>query len=199
MATGPSYRVPYRRRREGRTNYRLRRALIRSHLPRLVVRPSLKHTNVQIIKAEVVGDKVMTAAHSRELIRSYGWQGNSGNIPAAYLTGLLCGFRALVADINIAVLDIGLHSTSKGARVFASLKGVIDAGVNVSHGGDILPDETRMCGDHIAQYGNQLLATPEEYQQMFSGYLSRGVRPEQLPEHFSLIKKKITSSFENQE
>ena len=199
MATGPSYRVSFRRRREGRTDYRLRRALVRSQLPRLVVRPSRKHATVQIVTAEVVGDKVLVAAHSRELVRTYGWQGNSGNIPAAYLTGLLCGFRALGADINNAVLDIGLRSTSQGARVFASLKGVLDAGVNITHGKAILPDETRLCGEHIAEYSNQLLATPEGYQQRFSRYLSRGIRPEQLPEHFSLMKQKITSSFEKQE
>ncbi|MEJ2242859.1 MAG: 50S ribosomal protein L18, partial [Candidatus Bathyarchaeota archaeon] len=30
MATGPRYRVPFRRRREGKTNYRTRRALVLS-------------------------------------------------------------------------------------------------------------------------------------------------------------------------
>ncbi|RLI44668.1 50S ribosomal protein L18, partial [Candidatus Bathyarchaeota archaeon] len=38
MATGPRYRVPFRRRREGKTNYRLRRALVLSKQPRLTVR-----------------------------------------------------------------------------------------------------------------------------------------------------------------
>ncbi len=199
MATGPSYRVPFRRRREGKTDYRSRRALVLSRLPRLVVRRTLKHIIVQIVEAEVAGDKVVASAHSRELAKTYGWQGNCRNVPAAYLTGLLCGFKAMVHGVKKAVLDIGLHSPSRGARVFAALKGVLDAGVTVLHSESILPDETRISGRHIADYGSQLSSNPEIYQQRFSKHLSRGLRPEQLSEHFSLIKGKITSSFKKKE
>lgn len=199
MATGPSYRVPFRRRKEGKTDYRSRRALVLSRLPRLVVRRTSKHVIVQIVEAEVVGDKVAVSAHSRELAKTYGWQGNCRNVPAAYLTGLLCGFKAMVQGVKKAVLDIGLHSPSRGARIFAALKGVLDAGVTVPHGEDMLPDETRISGKHIADYGIQLSSNPEIYQQKFSKNLSRGLRPEQLSEHFSLTKEKITSSFKKKE
>jgi large subunit ribosomal protein L18 len=199
MATGPSYRVPFRRRKEGKTDYRSRRALVLSRLPRLVVRLTLNHIIVQIVKAEVAGDKVVASAHSRELAKTYGWQGNCRNVPAAYLTGLLCGFKATVYGVKKAVLDIGLHSPSRGARVFAALKGVLDAGVTVPHSENMLPDETRISGKHIADYGSQLSSNPEIYQQRFSKHLSRGLRPEQLSEHFSLIKEKITSSFKEKE
>ncbi len=199
MATGPSYRVPFRRRREGKTDYRSRRALVLSKLPRLVVRRTLNHIIVQIVKAEVAGDQVVASAHSRELAKTYGWQGNCRNVPAAYLTGLLCGFKAMVHGAKKAVLDIGLHSPSRGARVFAALKGVLDAGVTVPHSENMLPDETRISGKHIADYGSQLSSNPEIYQQRFSKHLSRGLRPEQLSEHFSLIKEKITSSFKEKE
>jgi large subunit ribosomal protein L18 len=199
MATGPSYRVPFRRRKEGKTDYRSRRALVLSRLPRLVVRLTLNHIIVQIVKAEVAGDKVVASAHSRELAKTYGWQGNCRNVPAAYLTGLLCGFKAMVYGVKKAVLDIGLHSPSRGARVFAALKGVLDAGVTVPHSENMLPDETRISGKHIADYGSQLSSNPEIYQQRFSKHLSRGLRPEQLSEHFSLIKEKITSSFKEKE
>jgi large subunit ribosomal protein L18 len=199
MATGPSYRVPFRRRKEGKTDYRSRRALVLSRLPRLVVRRTLKHTIVQIVKAEVAGDNVVASAHSRELAKTYGWQGNCRNVPAAYLTGLLCGLKAMVHGVKKAVLDIGLHSPSRGARVFAALKGVLDSGITVPHSENMLPDETRISGRHIADYGSQLSSNPEIYQQRFSKHLSRGLRPEQLSEHFSLIKGKITSSFEKKE
>jgi len=36
MATGPRYRVPFRRRREGRTNYHRRLRLLLSKKPRMV-------------------------------------------------------------------------------------------------------------------------------------------------------------------
>ncbi len=196
MAKGPSYRLPFRRRREGKTDYRSRRALVLSRLPRLVVRGTLNHTMVQMAKAETAGDLIMASAHSRELMKTYGWQGNCGNIPASYLTGLLCGFRATANGVKNAVLDIGLQSSSRGARVFAALKGTIDAGVAISHNESMLPEEPRVSGQHVVNYANQLAsANPEAYEHQFSKYLSRRLRPEQLSEHFSEIKKKIEASF----
>ncbi len=38
MADGPRYRVNFRRRREGRTDYRQRQRLLRARVPRAVVR-----------------------------------------------------------------------------------------------------------------------------------------------------------------
>ncbi len=195
MATGPSYRVPFRRRREGKTDYRARRALVLSRAPRLVVRLTMKHTILQIVEAEAVGDKVIVSAHSQELGKTYGWLGSGGNVPAAYLTGLLCGFKAIAKKVDEVFLDIGLHIPSKGARVFAALKGVLDAGVEVPHSEDILPDESRISGQHIVEYGNQLSSDPDVYKQKFSKYLSRKSKPEKLSEHFSAVKDKITSSF----
>ena len=196
MATGPRYRVPFRRRREGKTNYRSRRALVLSGVPRLVIRLTLNHAIVQVIEAEAVGDKVVVSAHSRELAKTYGWLGNCGNVPSAYLTGLLCGFKAVANGVDRAFLDVGLHIPSKGTRIFAALKGVIDAGVEVPHSEDILSDEDRISGKHIADYASQLASEPEVYKQKFSEYLSKKSRPEEIPERFSAVKDKITSSFE---
>ncbi len=196
MATGPRYRVPFRRRREGKTDYRARRTLVLSRVPRLVVRLSLKHAIVQVIEAESIGDKVLVSAHSNELSKAYGWLSNRGNIPSAYLTGLLCGFKAMANGVDKAFLDVGLHIPSKGTRIFAALKGAVDAGVEVPHSEDILPDEGRISGKHIADYASQLSSDPEVYKQKFSKYLSKGSRPEKLSEHFSAVKAKITSSFE---
>jgi large subunit ribosomal protein L18 len=165
-------------------------------VPRLVVRLSLKHAIVQVIEAESIGDKVLVSAHSNELSKAYGWLSNRGNIPSAYLTGLLCGFKAMANGVDKAFLDIGLHIPSKGTRIFAALKGAVDAGVEVPHSEDILPDEGRISGKHIADYATQLSSDPEVYKQKFSKYLSKGSRPEKLSEHFSAVKAKITSSFE---
>jgi len=195
MATGPRYRVPFRRRRTGKTNYRLRRALVLSRVPRLVVRVTQKHTIIQVIEAEAIGDKVLVSAHSSELARTYGWLSNGGNIPSAYLTGLLCGFKAMANGVDKAFLDIGLHIPSKGTRVFAAMKGAVDAGVEVPHSEDILPDESRISGKHIADYGSNLSSDPEVYKQKFSKYLSKGSRPEDISNQFSAVKDKITASF----
>jgi large subunit ribosomal protein L18 len=194
MAKGPSYCVPYRRRREGKTNYRRRKALILSGKPRLVVRGSLKNIIVQITAAKPGGDEVLVSAHSRELLRRFGWKAPRGNLPAAYLTGLLCGLRAKAKGIHEAVLDIGLHSPTKGARVFAALKGALDAGLDVPHGEEILPDEDRIRGVHVAQYAKALAAT-EKYTAIFSKYLENNLPPERLPEHFEEVRKAIIATF----
>ena len=199
MASSPNYRVPFRRRREGKTNYKLRRSLVLSKLPRLVVRKTLKHILVQVSEAKIPGDETIVSTHSRELTKNYGWQGNHSNIPAAYLTGLICGYKAKVKGVEKAVIDIGLQLPSRGARVFASLKGVLDAGIIVPHNEKVLPHESRIRGQHIVEYANGLLPNKEAYQQKFSRYLSRGLPPEKTTEHFSRIKEKIVSSFEEEE
>jgi large subunit ribosomal protein L18 len=157
---------------------------------------TLKNTILQIIEAESIGDKVIVSAHSQELVKKHGWLGGCGNIPSAYLTGLICGFKALSKNVEKAFLDIGLHIPSKGTRIFAALKGVIDAGVQVPHSEEILPDESRISGKHIEDYANKLSLEPELYKQKFSKSLSRGSRPEDLSKHFFAIKNKIVSEFE---
>ncbi|MEM3616435.1 MAG: 50S ribosomal protein L18 [Candidatus Bathyarchaeia archaeon] len=197
MAKGSSYGVPYRRRKEGKTAYHKRKALILSRKPRLVVRGALKNIIVQMVAAKPHGDEVLVSAHSRELLKSYGWKAPSGNLPAAYLTGLLCGLKAKAKGIEEAVLDIGLHSPTKGARVFAALKGVLDAGLSVPHGEEKLPDEKRIQGMHIVQYAKMLSANTEKYMAVFSRYLKNKVSPESLPEHFAEVKKAVVAAFKS--
>ncbi len=193
MPTGPTYKVPFRRRREGRTDYKARKALIVSRLPRVVTRSSLKHTNVQIVEAEPAGDRVVASANSQEL-KNYGWQAACGNLPSAYLTGLLCGVRAVAKNVKKAVPDIGLHRPTRGARIFASLKGVIDAGVDIPHDAEKLPDGERLKGKHIADYAENLASSNNElYERTFSKYLKTKLIPEKLPQHFETVKEKITA------
>jgi len=197
MAKNARYCVPFRRRREGKTDYRARKALLLSGKPRLVVRGSLKNMTAQIIVAKPQGDEVAVSAHSRELTKNYGWKAPQGNLPAAYLTGLLCGLKAKAKGVKESVLDIGLHSPTKGARVFATLRGVLDAGLDVPHSGERLPSDERIEGQHIAQYAASLASNPEEYQSKFSKYLERKLPPEKLPEHFAKVKEKIISAFKS--
>ena len=62
MANGPRYKVPFRRRREGRTDYRQRARLLRGRVPRAVVRNTLRHTSVQFITYDAKGDQVLATA-----------------------------------------------------------------------------------------------------------------------------------------
>jgi len=197
MAKDSRYCAPFRRRREGKTDYRARKALVLSGKPRLVARSTLNNVIAQIIAAKPHGDEVLVSAHSRELARNYGWKAPRGNIPAAYLTGLLCGLKAKAKGIEEANLDAGLHAPSKGARVFAVLNGVLDAGIHVPCGEEKLPDEKRVEGEHIAKYAESLASNPEGYQSKFSKYLEQKLPPESLPKHFAEVKSNMVAAFKS--
>ncbi len=184
MARGPRYKVPLRRRREGKTNYRKRLKLLMSKKPRLVVRITNRLVIAQIVKYSPDGDVVLVGVDSKRL-RDYGWKGDLNNTPAAYLTGLLIAKEGLKRGIEEAVLDIGLHSPVRGSRVFAVLKGAVDGGLNVPHSDEVLPDESRIRGEHIAAYY-------EEHPERFSEYEKRGLKPSDLPSHVDEVKEKIT-------
>jgi large subunit ribosomal protein L18 len=196
MARNARYCVPFRRRREGKTDYRKRKALALSGKPRLVVRSTLNNMIAQIVVAKPHGDEVLVSAHSRELKRKYGWRAPRGNIPTAYLTGLLCGLKAKAKGISEAILDIGLHFPSKGSRVLTVLKGALDAGMDIPHSEEKLPDEKRVKGEHIAQYAKTLASNSTEYNIRFSKYLENKLQPESLPEHFEEVKNAIIAEFE---
>ena len=196
MARGSNYCVPLRRRREGKTDYHARKALVLSGKPRLVARSTLKNVTVQIIVAKPHGDEVLAAAHSRELKKKYGWKAPTGNVPAAYLTGLLCGLKAKTKGVSEAILDIGLVAPTKGSKVFATLSGVLDAGVDVPHDEEKIVKE-RIKGEHIAKYGKSLGAGSEGYSAKFSKYLGQKLSPEKLPEHFAKVKADVIGSFKS--
>jgi large subunit ribosomal protein L18 len=172
MATGPRYNVPFRRRREGRTDYHQRLRLLLSDEDRVVVRKSLNNIQIQLITPEYDGDDVLLSATSTEL-KNYGYEESTGNITAAYLTGLLFGHKALDEGYETGVLDIGLHSSSAGSRIYASLKGIVDAGMDVPHNPSIFPSEERIRGEHVAEYMDK----------------------SSLPEQFDATQEKIYSEF----
>lgn len=169
MATGPRYRVPFRRRREGRTNYHVRYKLILSKKPRVVVRKSNASTTLQLVLAEQMGDKTLLTVNSREL-KDFGYTFSKGNLPAAYLTGLLFGKKMLALGMSEGIADIGLHASTKGNRVYAAIKGVIDAGVAVPAGSEIFPDDSRISGEHIKKYtGADIVAQFEQVREKILG------------------------------
>jgi len=150
MATGPRYKVPFRRRREGRTDYRRRQRLLGGGKPRLVVRRSAAHSQVQFVEYRNGQDFVVASAVSKEL-QELGWTGSGKSTPGAYLTGLLAGKRAAEKGLKEAVLDIGLREPTKGAAVFAALKGVLDAGIEVPHSDKMIPAPDRVSGKHMKE------------------------------------------------
>ena len=195
MAKGPQYNLPFRRRRTGRTHYGKREKLISSGAARFVVRPSNKHLAAQVVRAKPDGDLIIASAHSSEL-REFGWKAPCGNLPAAYLTGLLAGKRAKANGTSDAILDIGLHSRDAGSRLFAAAKGAIDAGMTIPHDEAVMPKKERIQGQHVGNYSKLLSSDAERHKKMFSTYLHRKLKPEDLPNHFTEVEAKITSTKE---
>lgn len=190
MAKGSRYKVPFRRRRECLTNYRNRLKLILSGKPRVVIRKTNKYVIAQISNAKINGDETIVSAHTSEL-RKFGWKHSFKNTPACYLLGLIIGYRAKEAGIDEAILDIGLQRPTRGAKVFAVVKGAIDAGLKIPVSEEIFPDENRICGDHIKKYMEKVLAEASEGNKQFSQYIKNKVEPNKIVEDFKKVKRKI--------
>ncbi|HKN06748.1 MAG TPA: 50S ribosomal protein L18 [Thermoplasmata archaeon] len=151
MSTGPRFRVHFRRRREGKTDYRVRLRLLKSGTARAVVRFSDRRVRVSIVQYDPLGDRVVAAAESAELGR-LGFPASSlSSTPAAYLTAYLAGLRSKSAGAKSVVLDTGLRHPTEGGRLSAALKGLLDAGVAVPHGEGVFPTPERLNGAHLTK------------------------------------------------
>jgi len=131
-----------RRRKEGKTDYKARIGLLKSGKPRAIVRKTNRYIIGQIIVSDVAQDQVVTGVNSKELL-SMGWpeklQGSLKSLAACYLTGFLLGTKS--KKIKEAIIDFGLQRNIKKARIFAFVKGLVDAGIKVPHGEESLPSE----------------------------------------------------------
>ncbi len=149
MAENAVYRVKMRRRREGKTDYRNRLSLLKSGKIRAVIRRTNKRIIIQFVEYSEDGDKIITGVTS-DMLKNYGWKYSLKSIPASYLTGYLGGKIAMKKNIKEAVLDIGLYPSVKGSRIYSSLRGIIDAGIEIPHSDDIFPSDKRVIGQHIS-------------------------------------------------
>lgn len=186
-ATGPTYQVAFKRRRARITNYAKRLALLKSNLPRLVVRKTNRGVLVQVIEFTPKFDKTVISVSPHDL-KKLGWPAYS-NLPTAYLTGLLCASLAKKKKINKVVLDVGLSTPTKGSFIFTVQKGAIDGGLEIPVG-KIEVDMDRASGKHIADYAASL-KNSDKYKKLFSKYVKAGIDPENLPKMFEETKKKI--------
>ena len=188
---GPLYRVPFRRRREMKTDYQQRKRLLKSGKIRFVARPSNKQVLVQFVESKIGGDQTFIQVRSNDL-KKHGWDVATSNLPAAYLTGYLAGKKAIKAKIKEAILDVGTFTVNPGTRLFATLKGVVDAGIEVPYNERMIPSEERIRGEHIKEHAKLLAKEDKEkYDIIFSKYLAVNKKPEDLPKLFEATKSKI--------
>ena len=149
---GNRQRSVFRRRRAGLTDYRRRLKLLRGNKPRAVVRISNTRTTCQLVSWAKEGDLVTVTVTGSDLLKKYGWPESFSqkSVSASYLVGFAMGKAALASGTTEAVLDIGLAASTPGGRVFSALKGMVDAGLEIPHGENVLPGEDRLAGAHIS-------------------------------------------------
>jgi len=232
------YQTKYRRRREGKTDYRARKRLItqdknKFNTPkyRMIVRISNRYVTCQIAHSTIKGDMILCQAHSKELLK-YGLPGQFGlkNWTACYATGLLLARRVLkklgldeiyqgqeeadgedtcVEDVDdkprafSVCLDVGLATTSTGARVFGALKGALDGGLRIPHSvrrwpaceKDTLDAELLrkyIFAGHVGEYMEVMEEDDEEgYKAMFAKYLENEVTAESMEDTWAEVYKQI--------
>lgn len=142
----------------------------------------------QVLKPQVMGDIVITAVSSKELLK-YGWKGSMNSMPSCYLTGLLLGIRTLEKGMKDLVLYTGKKSFT--TRVASCLKGIIDAGVSIPVSEVSLPEIERLNGGHISRYAEVLKKDEQKYNSHFSSLLENGFIPENYPRYFEEVKTRI--------
>lgn len=182
--------IPYKRKLRKTTNYRRRLNLLAGHMPRLVVRKSLRNIHAQIVNFGAKGDHIITGANSTEL-RKFGWDYSLGNLPSAYLTGLLVAKKAEHHKIKKAVLDIGLSRSVPGSAQYALIKGAIDAGMDIPHSKEMIPDESRIKGSHIVAYSKHAKGN------QFSSLKKSNLNLEEMPKALDHVKSKILKETEH--
>lgn len=192
MATKSTYELKFRRRREQKTDFVKRLNLLKSKQLRLTVRKSNNNISAQLIEYNPKGDNVIVSCYSRELSK-YGWKMHAGNIPSAYLTGLLLGLKAKEKKISKAILDIGLVTPVHGSVMFAALKGAIDAGLSIPFNEEALPSEERLKGKHIEDYANSM--DGEQLKHKFSAVIKAGIDPKNFTKTFEKTKHDILTKF----
>ncbi|XP_039030681.1 60S ribosomal protein L5-like [Hibiscus syriacus] len=134
------FQVKFKRRREGKTDYRARNRLINQdknkyNTPkyRFVARFTNKDIVAQIVHASISGDIVLAAAYAHELPR-YGLEVGLTNYAAAYCVGLLLARRTLKqlemdADYEGNVEVTGEDFTVEPAETRRPFRALLDVGL----------------------------------------------------------------------
>jgi large subunit ribosomal protein L5e len=180
----------------------------------------------------------VAAAYAHELPK-FGLKVGLTNYAAAYCVGLLLARRTLKLfdldedyegqlevdgeDYHVeaeedknrpfkAFLDVGIKSTTTGAKVFAAMKGACDGGMDIPHnskrfaGYDSaskeLDSETLqryILGGHVSDYMETMRdEEPEKFAEHFSKYIENDVSPEDLEELYPTVHEAIRGDPEHE-
>ncbi|HLP79537.1 MAG TPA: 50S ribosomal protein L18 [Acidobacteriota bacterium] len=190
MAKNSRYNVQFRRKRSGRTNYTKRLHLLLARKPRLVIRKTLTGMIAQVVEYQPDGDKVLITVNSKQLTK-FGLPIVNGNIPVAYLTGLLAAKQAKAHKITEVVVDLGLHQLTDKSRTFALIQGAREGGLKINADEKVFPAADRINGKHIEQYAATLKGDADAYKKQFGAYLKSNVDPSTISQLYAKVKAAI--------
>lgn len=148
-----------------------------------------RHLTTSGLSKRYVGKEKVTGEHW-----TYGEEEEEGVVP--YASGPK-PFKAL--------LDVGLTRTTRGARVFAALKGAADGGLEIPHspsrftGYDVKKEtldtkkfRRHLMGGHVSDYMKKLQKDdPEKYKKQFSQYITAKVEPAGLEALYTKVHAAI--------
>ena len=151
MAKGRTQRLRFTRSRTAEPDSPRRMRMLTGGVPRAVVRISNTQVTCQLVSYENEGDRVLAAATGKTLVDKHKWplDASRKSVPACYLAGMAMGKQAMDAGHKEAILDIGLAASTRGGRVYAALRGMMEAGLDIPHSEDVLPSDERVNGSHI--------------------------------------------------
>lgn len=141
-----------RRRKEHKTDYSKRIKLLKSGLPRVILRKTNRYLIAQYVTSKEAQDKIGIGITSKELLK-HGWpkkfEHSLKSIPAAYLTGYL--FGKMISTKDTPIVDFGMMRAIQKNKMFAFIKGLKDAGVKVNCDEESFPSEDRIKGKHLKE------------------------------------------------
>lgn len=141
-----------RRRKENKTDYGIRIKLLKAEVPRIIFRKSNRYIIAQYVISKEAQDNIVTGATSRILMK-YGWpedmEGSLKSLPASYLTGLFLGRKIAEKKLETPIIDIGMIRSVNKNRVFAFIKGLVDAKVKIKCDEESFPKEERIKGKNL--------------------------------------------------
>lgn len=141
-----------RRRKEQRTDYLKRIKLLKSGKPRIVFRRTNKYIIAQYVISKEARDKVLFGVNSKQLLK-HGWpeksKGSLKSIPASYLTAYLISKKIISKKLETPIVDFGMLRTLHKTKIFAFIKGLNDAGVNISCDKKTFPNEESIKGEYM--------------------------------------------------
>lgn len=155
-------RIQKKRRRQGKTDYKLRLGLLKSDARRIAIRRTNKYIIIQEIETDEAKDRVISGVTSKELTK-HGWDekfaGSLKSIPAAYLAGLLAAKKIKGKKF---ILDIGLAINKSGNRIYSAAKGLIDGGIKFEINEKVFPIKEVLEGKNLKPEAREIIKKVKE-------------------------------------